>query len=140
MNNIWKIRNFIGTGQTQSLHFWSWVWCPVSPCRWPKLKKLNHYLKKLKQSGSPNMSKPQLFSSPFFGKNRITFYPFALFLPFLLFLARNRVGSQVRGSKSKFDIAIFSYIIPGQLKLQKVCFQHFPLLHLWVTKDISEKF
>ena len=50
------------------------------------------------------------------------------------------VGSQVKRVESKFDKYYFIHPIPGQLPVKKFWFKYFPVLQLYITKDISEKF
>ena len=48
-------------------------------------------------------------------------------------------GSRVKGAESKFDISYFTdTIFPGSYPVKKNWFQHFPVLQLKITKDISE--
>ena len=58
----------------------------------------------------------------------------------LLFLARNRARSKVRGSKSNFDMSYFTHPFISWWSFCKIIMV--PALssfRLWVTKDISEK-
>ena len=41
--------------------------------------------------------------------------------------------------RSKFGIPCFNHTILGQLPVKNIWFQHFPILRLYVTKDISER-
>ena len=53
-----------------------------------------------------------------------------LFELFNIFLARNKVGSHVKESESKFDISYFIHTIPGQLPVKNFFFQHSPVLRV----------
>ena len=44
-----------------------------------------------------------------------------IFALFVLFLAGNRVRSQVKSSESKFNVSYFTHTIPGQLPVKKIC-------------------
>ena len=50
------------------------------------------------------------------------------------------MGSQVKGVESKFDKYYFIHLISGQLPVKKYWFKYFPVLQLYITKDISEIF
>ena len=56
-----------------------------------------------------------------------------------LFLPGNRVRSQLKAVESKFDKNLFYPHNSCQLPVKKFWFQHFPVLGLYITKDISEK-
>ena len=71
---------------------------------------------------------------PFPGKIPLLFAIFGIFLP------GNRAGSQVKGAVPKFDKYFFIHTIPGQLSVKRFWFKYFPVLRLYITKDISEKF
>ena len=67
------------------------------------------------------------------GKIRLLFAIFGLFSP------GNWAGLQVKGLESNF-VKIYFNLFPSQLPVKKFQFQHFPVLRLQITKDISEKF
>ena len=50
-----------------------------------------------------------------------------VFAIFRMFLPGNRVGSQVRGVKWKFDKYYFIHTINGHLPVQKIWFKYFPV-------------
>ena len=60
-----------------------------------------------------------LSSLSFLGKIRL------LFALFVLFLARKKRRSQVKGLKSEYDIFFFTHRIAGQLPVKRNWFQHF---------------
>ena len=68
-------------------------------------------------------------SSPFFGKNTITCNIWAIF-------PGNRAESQVKGLEPKSNKSYFIQTIPDL----QFWLQHFPVLWLEITKDISERF
>ena len=73
-------------------------------------------------------------SSPLSGKNTITFCNiWAIF-------ARKQGGVTSQRAKIEVWQNLFHQHSSFQLPIKKFCFQHFPVLRLYITKDISEKF
>ena len=62
------------------------------------------------------------------------------FAIFGIIFAGNTVGSQAKGVESKLGKYYFIETIPCQLPVKKFWFKYFPVLQLYITKDISEKF
>ena len=79
--------------------------------------KLRHRAIQKSQNQGPILSQ-------FFKKNTITF------VLFWSFLVKKGVWSHFKGPELKFDLPYCSLTIVGHVSVQKVWFQHFPVLRL----------
>ena len=94
---------------------------PVSP--WGFSKKIDKFLERLQTLSYPNMSKTKaIFPLPIPGKLQLPFY-----VIWHIF-AENRAGSQVEGSKSKFNLSYFPPQNSWLTSCNKVLVQDFPIL------------
>ena len=59
---------------------------------------------------------------------------------FGIILPGNTVGSQVKRVEPKIEKHCFIHTIFGQPPVKKFWFKYFPVLRLYITKDISGKF
>ena len=111
--------------RTQSLHF-GLTWTTGFHLKMTKIEKDKQMWGKTSALELSKYVKIQALSPlPFPGETRLLFAIFGLFLP------GNRVGSQIKGLQTwaKFCKYVKTFWV-----------QHFPVLQLWITKDISEKF
>ena len=109
---FWRIWVFIETRRTQNLHFWSSLDAPPPPLQAPLCPLFYLIAIGLSRDIKINALSPL----PFLGKMRLHFALVGLFL------ARNRVGSQVKVSDPKFDICYFIHKSPGQLSVKRFWF------------------
>ena len=122
-----------GKGTDPKLALLVQLWPIFSSWRGPKSIKITSSAEKLKPLSHPNMSKWSLHLNIYIHKyihihirtyihnTRLVFAIFGMCLP------GNRVGSQVRGVKSKFDKYYFIHTINGHLPVQKIWFKYFPV-------------
>ena len=122
-----------GKGTDPKLALLVQLWPIFSSWRGPKSIKITSSAEKLKPLSHPNMSKWSLHLNIYIHKHihiHIRTYIHNTRLVFAIFgmcLPGNRVGSQVRGVKSKFDKYYFIHTINGHLPVQKIWFKYFPV-------------
>ena len=106
LRNLWGIQIFKETENTQSLHFFVRLWPSVSPWRWPKLKKINISMEKLKPSGYPNIAKLRsyLWLTKYRKINALTLSPFQEKYDYLLLYFGNFL--QKRGVVTRSRVAL----------------------------------
>ena len=105
------------------------------PLRMAQIKKGEEWCGNTSDLGLSKYAKIKALSPfLFWGENTIT-----LCIIWTI-LEESRAGRQIRESESNFDISFLTHATPGTLPVKTFCFQHFPVLLLPITKDVSERF
>ena len=102
------------------------LWGCFSPWRRPKSKKLNVLQDQTTPSGYPKITKSRPYLVPIFQEKYDYFCPILV----VFWWKKGRAWSHFKGSESKFDLPYCSITIVGHVSVQKVWFQHFPVLRL----------
>ena len=138
--NFLKDLSIYGKGTDPKLALLVQLWPIFTSWGWPKSKKISSSVEKYQSLNHPNISKWSLYLNIYIYKYihiHIYIYIYTyihnsrlIFAIFGIFLPGNRVGSQVKGVKSKFDKYYFIHTIHGHLPVQKIWFKYFPVLRL----------
>ena len=90
-----------------------------------KIQKNKYFKDKTMPSGYPKIVNSRPYLVPMFQEKYDYFLSY-----FGCFLVKKGAWSHFKGSESKFDLPYCSLTIVGHVSVQKVWFQHFPVLRL----------